>query len=74
MRQVEGIDVSECSKIAYVNRWDAVVALRAIAQAYATRGLPGPKGAYLCNACRCWHLTSKAGVHTAPWAKARAPR
>ena len=61
--------MSECSKIAYVNRWEAVVALRAIARAYATRGLPGPKGAYLCSDCRRWHHTSKKGVQTEPWAK-----
>lgn len=32
------------------------------------------KGTYLCSDCRRWHLTSKEGIQTEPWAKARAPR
>ncbi len=66
--------MSKCSKIAYASRGDAVVAMRGIARARATRGLTGPQGAYLCSSCGCWHLTSKAGVQTEPWAKARTPR
>lgn len=64
--------MSECSKIPYATRWAALVAMRAIVRRYATRGLTGPKGAYLCSSCRCWHLTSKAGVQTPPWVKQRS--
>jgi len=66
--------MSECSKIPYARRWMAVVAMRAIARSCVTRGLKGPSGAYLCRSCRCWHLTSKTGVQTPPWVKARARR
>ena len=64
--------MSECSKIGYVSRWTAVVAMRAMARRYARRGVTGPKGAYFCTSCRCWHLTSKMGVQTPPWNKGRA--
>ncbi|GAB3077682.1 hypothetical protein GCM10027080_24790 [Pedococcus soli] len=64
--------MSECSKIDYPSRGSAVHAMRAIRRRYAERGLTGPSGAYLCRSCRCWHLTSRAGVQTPPWLKTRA--
>jgi hypothetical protein len=66
--------MSECSKISYADQRAAVAAMRVIARRYAVRGESGPRGAYLCSSCRCWHLTSKEGVQTPPWLKARAPR
>jgi hypothetical protein len=63
-----------CSKVAYANGRDALVALRAISRAYARRGLRGPQGAYLCQPCGGWHLTSARRVHTVPWMRARAMR
>lgn len=63
-----------CSKVAYANRRDALLALRAISRAYARRGLRGPQGAYLCQPCGRWHLTSARRVQTAPWMRARASR
>jgi hypothetical protein len=64
--------MSECSKIHYPSRGSAVNAMRAIRRRYAKRGLTGPSGTYLCGSCQCWHLTSKTGVQTPPWLKARA--
>ena len=61
-----------CSKIPYDSRRDALITLRAISRAYARRGHQGPQGAYLCNPCRRWHLTSAKGVQTAPWMKGPA--
>jgi hypothetical protein len=66
--------MSDCSKISYVHRWEAVVAMRAIARAYTARGAQGPRGAYFCSACRRWHLTSRDALQAAPWTKARATR
>lgn len=63
-----------CSKVAYPNRRDALLALRAISRAYAQRGLRGPQGAYLCQPCGRWHLTSASRVQTAPWTRPRARR
>jgi hypothetical protein len=63
--------MSACSKIPYTSRWAALAAMRAIARRYVIRGLKGPRGAYLCNSCRCWHLTSKSRVQTPPWVKVR---
>jgi hypothetical protein len=61
-----------CSKIPYDSRRDALSALRAISRAYARRGLRGLQGAYLCNPCQRWHLTSAKGVQTAPRMKGPA--
>lgn len=61
-----------CSKVAYANRRDALLALRAISRAYARRGLRGPQGAYLCRPCGRRHLTSQMRVQPAPWTKGRA--
>ena len=66
--------MSECSKLPYVSRWIALVAMRAIARRHRTRGLTGPRGTYLCSSCRCWHLTSNARVQTPPWVKADSER
>jgi hypothetical protein len=63
-----------CSKVAYANRRDALLALRAISRAYARRGYRGPQGAYLCRPCGRWHLTSAKRVQTAPWMKGRPTR
>jgi hypothetical protein len=63
-----------CAKIQYASRRDALLALRAISRAYARRGLRGPQGAYLCEVCGRWHLTSAKQVQTAPWMKAQATR
>jgi hypothetical protein len=63
-----------CSKIPYVSRRDALLALRGISRAYDRRGLRGPQGAYLCQVCGRWHLTSAKRVQIAPWMKAPATR
>lgn len=63
--------MSECSKIPYGSRGAALFAMRGIGRAYRRRGRSGPRGAYFCSPCRCWHLTSRAGVQKSPWEKSR---
>jgi hypothetical protein len=63
--------VSECLKVSYCSRGEALFAMRVIARAYRRRGGTGPRGAYFCGSCRCWHLTSRVGVQTPPWEKGR---
>lgn len=64
----------DCSKIAYANRWQALVAMRVISRAYEERGRQGPRGVYLCRPCGSWHVTSAKRVQTAPWTKPRTTR
>ena len=71
MRQVEEIDMSECSKISYGSRGAALFAMRVIARGYRKRGSTGPKGTYFCSSCRSWHLTSRVGVQAPPWEKGK---
>lgn len=61
-----------CAKVAYANRREALLALRAISRAYARRSRRGPQGAYLCQSCGQWHLTSVKRIQTPPWMKGRA--
>jgi hypothetical protein len=63
--------MSECSKICYLTRAAATIAMRPIARQYAARGLKSPTGAYFCSACKGWHLTSKSATQVAPWERAR---
>jgi hypothetical protein len=63
--------MSECSKVAYSSRGAALFAMRAIAQAKRARGRTGPRGTYVCGSCRCWHLTSGAGMRKPPWERRR---
>jgi hypothetical protein len=59
--------MSECSKIPYRSRGAALFAMRAIDRAYRRRDRTGLRGIYFCSSCRCWHLTSRAGVQKPPW-------
>ena len=63
--------MSDCSKIPYLTCRAATVAMRAIQRRYATQGLKGPTGAYLCGTCKRWHLTSRSGTQMPPWERAR---
>jgi hypothetical protein len=63
--------MEHCSKVCYPNRGAALNAMRAIQRKKSANGLKSPQGAYLCAACRRWHLTSKPGIQTPPWARKR---
>jgi hypothetical protein len=63
--------MANCMKKPYTDLVGAKTALRIIRQRSKRRDKPSPTGAYLCAACRRWHLTSKSGVQTPPWLKHR---
>lgn len=59
--------MSSCSKVSYPTKIAAVLAIHAIQRRNAARDRKGPTGAYICSACKRWHLTSKSGTQTPPW-------
>lgn len=63
--------MNHCSKVCYPNHEAALKAMRAIQRKKSADGLKSPQGAYLCAACRRWHLTSKPGIQTPPWESTR---
>lgn len=67
--------MNDCLKKTYPSQVQALLALRAIQRRATGQQRTPPTGVYLCPACRrSWHLTSKSGVQTAPWARPRPSR
>lgn len=54
--------MASCSKLTYVTKKDAKVAL-ALVKSYGERNPWREEWrVYRCNACKCWHLSSKPHV------------